>query len=568
MMGALASGDGQLPFWMTANQYGLMPQYSGGLAMVSARSQFDPSKEFQYRFGASVAGNYSSGLGAASSNSRPVVSGQSLVSGQTADFQAMVDELYGSVRWKVLTLDAGIKHRENDFTGADASLGSLSVTGGHIIESGNSRSLPGYLVTLDPVGVPFTGQRLQLYGAYGDYWTIDQRYVKGALVHRMRAGLAWHITPKFRFDLSLDHYALWGGDSPEYGKMKVNLDNYLRVITGRPAGDDGTRSDKLNVIGDHGGGECFRFTFEETAWSAVFQHDIPYSDGSGMGFQNFPDGVNTLSFSLKDKEHWISDIVLEHQYTRYQSGSTHHETFDEEGHSTTPKGVSTTGGDNYFNNGEYCSGWTFWGRCAGDPLFFAKGTRAGTWSPAGCLGVENNRLRAYHIGLGGKLFRRQPYRLMLTLSQNYGTYAAPYEGESQWQKPWGTVRETGVWQFSGAFTGRIEMRLRRGAADGGGCGAGRGSVRGVASGLAPGDGLTAGGRGAAGAGRDGADGGGLTAGGRGAASAGRDGADGGRGRFGSASFSTVFIYGLYYDRGGILPDNFGVMAGLAFELRP
>lgn len=504
MMGALASGNGQLPFWMTANQYGLMPQYSGGLALASARSRFDPSKEIQYRFGASVAGNYSSGPRLAGTE-QPLSSEQSLVTGQTADFQAIVDELYGSIRWKVLTLDAGIKHRENDFIGADERLGSLSVTGGHIIESGNSRSLPGYLVTLDPVGVPFTGNTLQLYGSYGDYWTIDERYVEGALVHRMRIGLAWHITRKFRFDLSLDHYALWGGESPKYGKMKVSFDNYLRVITGRAAGDDGSLSDRHNVIGDHGGGECFRFSYEETAWRALFQHDIPYSDGSGMGFQNFPDGVNTLSFSFKDKERWISDIVVEHQYTRYQSGSTNHETFDEEGHSTTPKGVSTTGGDNYFNNGEYRSGWTFWGRCGGDPLFFPKGTRDGTWSPVCCLGVENNRLRAYHLGLGGKLFRRQPYRLMLTLSQNYGTYTSPYEGESQWQKPWGSVSETGVWQFSGAFTGRIA---------------------------------------------------GLAGGGD------------GRGKLGASGLSASIIYGIYYDLGGILPDNFGVLAGIALEFKP
>ena len=52
-------------------------------------------------------------------------------------------------------------------------------------------------------------------------------------------------------------------------------------------------------------------------------------------------------------------------------------------------------------------------------------------------------------------FRKMPYRLMLTYSQNYGTYFTPYAGESAWGKPWGTVQETPLWQFSGAFTGEI-----------------------------------------------------------------------------------------------------------------
>lgn len=29
----------------------------------------------------------------------------------------MVDELYGSIKWKPFTLDVGIKHRDNDFMG-------------------------------------------------------------------------------------------------------------------------------------------------------------------------------------------------------------------------------------------------------------------------------------------------------------------------------------------------------------------------------------------------------------------------------------------------------------------
>ena len=71
------------------------------------------------------------------------------------------------------------------------------------------------------------------------------------------------------------------------------------------------------------------------------------------------------------------------------------------------------------------------------------------------LGVENNRIRAHHLGVSGQLFRRMPYKLLLTYSQNYGTFSKPYAGESAWGKPWGTVKETPLRQFSAAFVGEV-----------------------------------------------------------------------------------------------------------------
>ncbi|MBO6045056.1 MAG: hypothetical protein J6P69_04305, partial [Bacteroidales bacterium] len=58
LLGALSGGPGQpLPFWATANQWGLMPENQGGLALVQARTEFDSSKTFQLRCGASFAAN-------------------------------------------------------------------------------------------------------------------------------------------------------------------------------------------------------------------------------------------------------------------------------------------------------------------------------------------------------------------------------------------------------------------------------------------------------------------------------------------------------------------------------
>ena len=444
LLGALSSSEASLPFWMTTNQYGLMPETSGRMAWVQVASPFqEDGKTFQWRWAASLAAN----------------AYKNAVIPDAARAHLMVDELYGSLRWTKFTLDVGQKHRDPVFLGAAPSLGSLSVTGGHLAETENARALPGYRLWLDPVAIPLTGRHAFLYGAWGDYKTLDDRYVKGALIHKTLVGLRFDAGSRFSFHIMLDHYAMWGGISsnPKAYNIDVNLKNYLRVVTGSHASSAGSMSDRINVIGDQGGAELFKAEYRADDWTFVAQHDIPYSDGSGMGFQNFPDGVNTLYFGWEDKDRWVSDIVFEYHYTRYQSGPVNVEWFGGEDSPYAPGVHKTTGLDNYFNNGDYCSGWTHFGRTIGEPLFFPAGTHAGTWTPSGItLGVENNRLRAHHLGLSGKLWRRHPYRLMLSYSRNYGTYETPYAGDSAWQRPWGSVRETPLHQFSAAWTGTVD----------------------------------------------------------------------------------------------------------------
>ncbi len=110
LMGALSSG-GSLPFWMYSNQYGLMPESSGALAVASIRSEYDPAKTLQWRFGASFAANCS-------------------LSGAEGPVSTLIpDELYAGLKWKFISLDLGLKHHDLDYYGAGTpTLGSLSST--------------------------------------------------------------------------------------------------------------------------------------------------------------------------------------------------------------------------------------------------------------------------------------------------------------------------------------------------------------------------------------------------------------------------------------------------------
>lgn len=454
LMGAVSGGD-YLPFWATANQFGIYPEADGGVAQVSVKSEFDMTKDFHYRFGGSFAAR-----------------GDRFLKDQPWNKALLVDELYGSVGWKCLTLDLGMKHPELDYYGPSKSLGSISSTGGHLIATGNARSQVGYNLILEKVAVPGTKGHWVLWGMFGDYIGTDNSYVKNRLYHRTKLFTKVYVDPKLQWylTLGLDHYALWGGYWPDSGYGRVNFNNYVRMVLGMSAGSDGTGSDQANTIGDQGGAETLGFGYEGRDWTISFQHEIPYSDKSGMYFKNFPDGVNTFAFSFKDKNKWVSDIVYELYYTRYQSGSEHVEYFDDKGHIIPPKqgeAYRYIGVDNYFNNGEFRSGWTYYGRPLTSPLFYPSGTLSRTFDRYALnhqlyakdyykiQSIENNRIIAHHIGIAGKLGLKAPYKLMATISQNYGTYGVQYTGASAFQKPWGSVKESCLWQFSLGFMGEV-----------------------------------------------------------------------------------------------------------------
>ena len=413
LLGAVSTG-GKMPFWATANAYGLMPEYSGGLVQVGAHTRFDDSKDWKWCWGVSLAAR------------------EEIHDG----FTFIPDEAYLSGGWRNLSLDLGIKHEEQYFSGAGEYLGTLSTTAGRMAWSGNTRSMPGYTLRLAPASIPYTNGHVQVYGSWGDYLCIDPyTYVKHHAVHSLRFGLIGNIG-RFRLTLGLDHWAQWSGVHPELGKMPTSFLDYLRVVTGRSGGSASSESDQINVIGNQLGTELIRLEYHHDAWSITAQHEVPYDDRSGMKWQNFPDGVNTVAFSFKDKKRWVSDIVYEFQYTMSQSGRDHQRlaTPEEIAHKdprlyTDKWGtwIILGGLDNYCNNGEYASGWTAWGRCKGNPLFFSKGTRDGSLDFKSLVsGVENNRLKAHHIGLGGSLFHYAPYRLMFTWTRAYGNYHPPY----------------------------------------------------------------------------------------------------------------------------------------------
>lgn len=426
-MCGMGSTGRALPFWSHTNKGGVYPETCGGLLRGGANRSRTFDKGFRFDLGVGLAG-----YAAAKGNS-------DVHNSDGSSTRGMVQELYMGAGWKKLNLNIGIWEREKDF-------GGLSVTGGNLMMTGNAMAFPGYGLRSDWINVPFTKDILDIRFDFGDYGLWDNRYVKHTLLHNQALYFRINFSHRVRFTAGLDLWTEWGGTSPVYGKLPHSFRDYLRIMVAASGDEDATKSDQINALGNHLGRELLRLDWEQDKWHITFQHDIPFEDGSGVGFQNFPDGVNTLHFSFKDKERWVSDMLLEFMFTKWQSGTRHDRPATEEELKKNPdKKVYVVGGcDNYFNNGEYQSGWTYNGRTIGLPLFIPSAKDADGITH----GVVNNRIIAWNVGVAGKLFRKAPYSVKITYSKNFGKYHQSDE-----------FYKSSPRQVSGAFEVSLPKRL-------------------------------------------------------------------------------------------------------------
>lgn len=389
-----------MPFWGVTGRRGIMPEnlLTGGNRLLAGAGDNRSGAIGLMTAGAEVAYVTRPGI---------VLTGGLSVAGYgTFDrWDGMLDRLHFGISWKKLHLDLGMKDR------ASYEFNGLSLTGGDLAYTGNSRNLPGYNLSTDFIYIPWTKRILAFKANFADYIMTDNRYTDNVLLHN--EALFLKITPVRALSLTigLEMWSQWSGTSPVYGKQPSSLNDYFRVVFGQSGGDDATLSDQINILGNHLGRELIRLDWNADRFTLTFQHDIPFDDRSGMRFQNFPDGVNTLNLSFRDRDKWVTDILLEFVSTKSQSGPSHNDPDDPE--------TVLGGNDNYFNNGEYRSGWTYYGRTIGLPLFTPMPENGNGHT----LGVCNNRVTAWHFGIRGKAARTVPYRFLFTYSRNFGQYS-------------------------------------------------------------------------------------------------------------------------------------------------
>lgn len=399
LSGMIAS-EKNLPFWATTNKYGIIPDSRGGLLQAGVFSCFNPEKKIQVGYGVS-------GVGYVTQERNKI----------------FMDELYLSAKWKKIRLDLGMIHPEEEYNG-------ISSQNGNIIFSGNTRTAPGYNLRTDFIKIPLTGNVLAFKFNLADYTMIDDRFTDKPRLHNK--SLYLRISPHSRIDISvgLEHWVQWAGHSPVYGKQPHSFRDYVRIFCAASGGSNATVSDSINALGNHLGREHLRIDYKADHFILSFYHDIPFEDGSGTRFANIPDGTWGIYYGSKNPKQWVSDVIYELVYTKSQSGPHHdrpatpEEQAKQDPHSPLYGKVVLGGNDNYFNNGEYRSGWTYYGRTIGSPFITPTAPNAQNIT----LGVYNNRVLSHYLGIKGYFMEKVPYKLRFSYSLNYGTYGAPLEG--------------------------------------------------------------------------------------------------------------------------------------------
>ena len=436
-----SSGSGT-PFWSWAGTYDTAPAYNGFHGGIWA-SQNISEGSFDFDWKADL-------------RFREAVDGQ---------YGIFPSELFASARWKVLELDLGIRHKERSFESAGGFLGTYSLSGGNIVQSGNARSYPGYTLKLNSLAIPFTQGRVRIRGTFGDYKSFDNSVISGFLIHNTEGYLDVDLTRNLTLTLGFDHYTQWGGTDEDGQARSTSFSNYLRMLVCKSAADGSyPGGDVENSLGNHLGRELVRLQYKTDLCTFSLQYDKPYEDKSGLLYRNFPDGIWTLAAEFSDPKAWISGVVYEFQTTMYQGGdcerrpATQQEIDSGSNHLYHNADGSWSyicgGADNYFNNYDYTSGWTNYGRVIGSPLFYVNGSHEGCVAlPLAC--IESNRIVAHHLGITGMLFGKAPYKFLCTYSRHHGIYESltwmPHVAD------YGTDDGTGLWQLSSAFVCEVPL---------------------------------------------------------------------------------------------------------------
>lgn len=400
VFGSVASGE-YTPFWMTNNRYGVVPlEANNGYLNAGVYHQQTFGKGFQWGAGINA------------------------IAAVPRYRNAYIQQLYGEIGYKCLLLSIGSKERYR-------SIVDKRISTGDVLFSTNARPIPEINLSIPHfTSIPLTKGWLQVKGDFAIGRSLDTKYLKHVSnAHQIYTeDVLWHHKSLYlriqdthhHFPLSavlgIEHVAQWGGNStnPKIGEQPHAFKDFLRVIAGKEGGGEATVSDQINVLGAHHIAYILGLRYTRPDWSLHAYHQHLCADKSGMELYNGADGLWGLQLDLH-RFRWINKVLIEHFTTLNQSGPFHYITFDHDKHPGRGGGA-----DNYYNNGEYNTGYSYFNRGLGSPLVIAP-----EYNRDGSLGFKSTRVRDWHLGMEGDISSHVSYRFLFTWMQGWGTPTRP-----------------------------------------------------------------------------------------------------------------------------------------------
>ncbi|MDR0845005.1 MAG: capsule assembly Wzi family protein [Tannerella sp.] len=401
--GSLSSG-GQTPFWLTGNRYGIVPLAANNgylQAGLFHRQPLGHGWEWQ--------------------------AGLDMVAATPRYRKVYVQQIFGTLAYRWIHLNIGSRGDADYYR----SMLDYRLSSGDMGLSTNSRPIPEINLYIPHfVTLPFTGGWLHGKGNFAVGRSFDTDYLRSFARANQTCvkNVLWHNKSLYlnvkdtrndfpvSMTLGIQHIAQWGGIStdPRLGVQPHALSDFLRIIFGKAGDSNASLSDQINALGAHYGTYDFRLNYAKQNWavSAYYQH--LFSDASGIEFKNGWDGLKGVQLDLPTFP-WLHKAVIEYVTTLHQSGPFHFIEFD---HDKYP-GMGG-GGDNYYNNGEYTTGASYFNRGLGSPLLLSP-----EYNTNGTPGFNHTRIRAWHLGTEGNLTEALSYRLMVSAIESFGKPYAP-----------------------------------------------------------------------------------------------------------------------------------------------
>jgi len=380
-LNTVLSSKKTLPFWLVANKFEAIPNSNSFIVNTAFYKNFTTSNSnFNFSYKVSFTG-YS-----ATNN------------------KILINELYGSFTYKNWQLDIGSKRDKIHWKG-------LSSSNGNIIKSTNTRAFPGInFKTKNYIQLPFAKNWLKVRINFAEYLLNDKRSVNNAQLHHKSLYFKSVFSNTLSLITGLDHYVVWAGTSKIFGKLPSSFKDYLKVITGSSGSSSSLEGEQINALGNSVGAYLIQLNYkgEKVNWNFYYSH--PFEDRSGRELSNYPDALYGFFIDLKQPNNLITHILTEFTHTKHMSGSS---------------GIS--GGDNYFNNSIYSSGWTYFGNTIGSPYFTTKEIDESGITNGVIVG--DNRFIAFNIGIKGN-FLNTKYKAMLSHTTYFGWFNNEYS-----QKP-------------------------------------------------------------------------------------------------------------------------------------
>lgn len=381
---SLYSTGQDLPFWFTSNQQGIFEHVNNSfnIADVSIHRDFDSEKKWNYSYGGRAI--YTKG----------------------ASTYHQFNEWYAGISYKSFYIKAGAFPEETIWDG-------LSSTNGNFDWSNNARPMPRIrLATHEYIPLPF-GKNSKFwkdvtFKAFYDEGLMndESRYVKNVHLHHKSFFLRKQINKREKVTIGGEHYTMWGGTSPDLGKLP-GFKSYLRYVFFMPGSPDGPWSDSYYFAGNQLG--HIYLDYQKTYHSGIFTMYINHPfEFLPTVVGNLFDNLIGLNFKFH-KKGFISNILLEMINTNDQGGVLHVRNKEE----NDPNAFF----EKYFSHGEYLSGFSYENRIIGPPFMMPMVIIDGI-----NYGTGNNRVSVVHIAAKGYITQKFYWKYLFSHCRSYGTY--------------------------------------------------------------------------------------------------------------------------------------------------